>query len=399
VDLWSLAEGKHVCGWLPHEKDSDAKVRWVGFVDPGRVLTLNGAGRLVLWEVPACKAVWATNSCRDLPALSAGCKQLLLPTGASLELLDVLTGDRLGTLSGGAAGSLQVAAFRLDGKELAGVVRTGQGTSLVRWDLATGQSLGEFACPQMPNSNLHWCGTDGVMYGHVYLDLKLKWALCNYTLPGPGVHAGRSPDGRHWFVAGRTVDAAPTLSAQTLPDPSARQLAQQVAGGAVKPVVAPGMSLAVRVDGATSPKEGEAFRKRIVDGLTSRLTGMGFKVEPAAPLTLTVTIQPERATGEVRHFQTLGGGPKQKIDVNVMEVACQTTLTDAGGLLWEQKQAIRTPDPFGIVRTDDIQAKLSADLWNNVAGWASSALVPSYVLRTPAGVQTLPKTVGLSGDR
>jgi hypothetical protein len=58
VDVWSLATKQHAAGWEPYEKEADPKVRWVAHLDTAHVLTLNGAGKLVLWSVPECKAVY-----------------------------------------------------------------------------------------------------------------------------------------------------------------------------------------------------------------------------------------------------------------------------------------------------------------------------------------------------
>ena len=36
VDVWSMADNKHVVGWLPYEKDGGS-VRWLAFLDAKRV--------------------------------------------------------------------------------------------------------------------------------------------------------------------------------------------------------------------------------------------------------------------------------------------------------------------------------------------------------------------------
>ena len=145
VDVHNAADGKHVAGWRPYEKESgdNRKVAWADFLDSKRVLTVNPAGTLILWTVPGCKAIYvARQALVGVPILGPDRKVLAALRGGVLRLLDPATGEPRGDATSTGhddARGLKAAAFAPDGQELAAVL---DGT-IVRWDLKTGQVVGE----------------------------------------------------------------------------------------------------------------------------------------------------------------------------------------------------------------------------------------------------------------
>src|SRR5206468_3980618 len=91
VDVWNVAQGRHVAGWLPYAQEANAgrqagvqadEVSWLAFVDAGHVLTLNPAGKLALWSVPGCRALSSIdNVTKNSAALSAGRKYVAVLQG------------------------------------------------------------------------------------------------------------------------------------------------------------------------------------------------------------------------------------------------------------------------------------------------------------------------------
>jgi WD40 repeat protein len=398
VDVWSVSDGKHVAGWLPYEKEADPKVRWIAFLDSGKVLTLGAGGKLVLWSLPECKAAWAA-TVRDVPALSPGRKLLAVHNGATFELLDATGGERVGQLGGGPVQNVLAAAFRGDGQELVAVVRADKpGAILTRWDLKAGKDTPGFPI-FTATAELAWCAPGYVLYNETLIDTELKWPLSRCSLPGTGRLATGSPDGRLWFAYGQGPKEPAVLTAQALPDEGTRGLARQVVDGTIKPVLAPGMTVDVQVEirGGRNP---EAVRQRVRDALASRLQANGLTVAAGgAGLKLVIQMGPEQPTGQVMQLQEIGLG-RAKTNVPIQQVACRAVLADArGAALWEQKQQFRTPDFIGIIRTQDPVADLGNALWNNCTAWGASLAVPTLVVRTAGGVEILPKPVTLRGDR
>lgn len=396
VDVWSLADGKHVVGWLPFEKDADSKVRWVGMLDATHVVTLGTAGKLALWELPNCKAIWSAEGVRGPVALSAGRKLAALPRNGSYEIVDVAKGEVRGLLGPASYRSVEAAAFRPDGQELAAAVRTdGPGLSAIRWDLKTAKAQPPLGAAGAAGE-LSWCGAN-LMVGTTLLDPARGWPLRRFLVPGGGKVMLAGPDGQVWFVRDGLAAGAAGLAAQAALDEPTLALLREVKAGTVKAVVAPGMSVAVEAT-APAPRKADELRQRIFDSLANNLKNAGLQAGPGG-LKLTVLLGPERDTGEQVHLKSIG--PRRKTyDVPVKEVACKATLTDAGGaVLWQQEHKVRTPGFFGVLHTDDPLTHLHDMVWNNAASWAAGLAPPPVVVQTPRGNETLPRAAILTGDR
>ncbi len=393
IDIYSMTDGKHVVGWLPYEKEGDGAVQWFAFLDGERLLTL-GAGKLTLWNVPECRAVYSAGFVRGAPALSPGRKYLAAFTGSGFEVLEAATGERVGQILRPNAVAVQAAAFRPDGRELAAVLATTDGTRLARWDATTGAAKDEFAVPPGMGA-LEWCGPNDVLFDQTLIDLELKQPIALYNLPGFGRHAPNGPDGRHWFACATGKDDAPLLTAEALPDDAVRQLKKQIAAGQVQLLLAPGMSVTVRVDGAGPDANADAYRNNLAASLTQRLQQEGYKPGPGGTLTLAVQIQPARDTGRTAKYDALSGGGRQVVDVHVQQVAVQATLTDGrGGVIWKQETTVQTPLPQTAFDVKDLQTALNKGMWDGVAGWVGTAgAPPTGLIRTAAGVEPLPRPV------
>ncbi len=298
VDVWSLADKKHFVGWLPCEKEADAGVRWIGFLDAKRLLTLGAAGKLVLWDLPECKAVWAQDGCRGVPIISPGRKYFAIYTGTAIEMLTA-AGDRVGGFTGPVFTNVWAAAFKPDGKEFAAAVQKQDGgTVLLRWNAADGVPIDEFPIAMISNDIYHnelkWCGPDHLMNQNQLIDLNLKWVTFSYNIPGGGgKHATGTPDGRHWFTFAGQANAPAVLMAQSFPDAVSKTLAADVAAKRVQPVLSPGMTISVRVEGAGPPGDAD-FHKRITENIKQSLGKHGLKVADQGQAALVISFQPEQ---------------------------------------------------------------------------------------------------------
>jgi predicted Zn finger-like uncharacterized protein len=393
VDVWS-ADGQHVAGWVPYGKEPAGQVRWVGFFDSGKVLTLSVGGKLALWAVPGCRAVWATDFVSGTVALSPGRKFLAACVAGTYGIFDTASGELRGRLEGVPVGSVLSAAFRPDGRELAAVVRAGE--SLARWDLKSGHGTpGSRA--RTDADGLAWCGTGYLLHDDTLYDAEWKWPVTRYVLPGQGRLATGTPDGRLWFATGRKPGGPAELAALPVPDDPARELALQAAEGKVKVLLPPGAKVSVQVD-VQDPRRAATSRQRAVGNLTGVLRSMGLEVVAAGDLRLAVRLGPEQDTGKKILLEDLPG--RKSVAVPVKEVACRAVLTDSRGTtLWEVEQPFRTPDAAGVPPTGDPAAALDDALWGNCANWCAGLQPGSVLVRTAAGVEVLPRMVLLGGDR
>jgi hypothetical protein len=379
----------------PLDRGSPNVIQYAGFVDEKRVLTLGG-GRLALWDVPACKAVWWLLGVSGPPALSPGHRHVAVCAGSSYDLFEVSTGERVGTLGGPAVRAVSAAAFRPDGKQFAALITTTDGKNLLtRWDIETGKVIGSFPMRSGP-VEMSWAGSSHVMTGSFLVDLDLGWTVMNCGIAGHGRHAGCGPDGRHWFTLARDDQKPGFLRAQALPDAKAQALSRGVADKSLTAAMAPGMTVTVQVQNGP-PGEADAAR-RAQEAISAAMQAQGFKVGPGGALTLTVQYQGPRATGETRQYESIGIN-KNVVNVSVRAVDGVATLRDGQGVIWEQKATYTTPDTIGAIRTDDIQATLDKQMWDNAAGFLGNIGIPTVVLRGSGGIVVLPIPMQLTGDR
>jgi hypothetical protein len=147
VDLWSLNEGRHVVGWMPHAADNpwQSRIELAGIVDPAHVVTLSQAHKLVLWELPYCRAVYKMEPALR-PVLSPNRMYLAVAYNHVYRFHDTLTGGCLGALP--APEPPAAAAFHPNGSRFAAVFAVMEGQRLVCWDLASGRVETEFPLPR-----------------------------------------------------------------------------------------------------------------------------------------------------------------------------------------------------------------------------------------------------------
>ncbi|HID23086.1 MAG TPA: hypothetical protein EYP14_11890, partial [Planctomycetaceae bacterium] len=91
IDVWTMKEGKHWVGWRPYRQaeKNNAFVEAAVWVDSEHVLTRNRAGELVLWVMPACRAVYVISGQpqADVVALEDKLRQIEAEFREKLERL------------------------------------------------------------------------------------------------------------------------------------------------------------------------------------------------------------------------------------------------------------------------------------------------------------------------
>src|SRR5437016_877540 len=93
--------------------------------------------------------------------------------------------------------------------------------------------------------------------------------------------AWSGPSTRCWRAASR-------LSAQHMPNETARQAAAQLASGDVRLVLKPGMKISVQLV-FTGPEEDGGYRQRYEDQLGQYLNDLGLVRAPGQPITLRLS--------------------------------------------------------------------------------------------------------------
>ncbi|MDR3635897.1 MAG: hypothetical protein P4L84_18990 [Isosphaeraceae bacterium] len=398
LDVHSATDGKHVAGWRPYEAESgdDRNVVWADFLSAGRVLTVNAAGTLILWSLPACKAEYvAEQAVQGVPVLSHGRKSLAVIRGASLRFLDPATGSPQGDAP--ASGhqtdrGLIAAAFRPDGKELAAVLDA----SIVRWDLATGQVVGEAPCP-VPNAmSLQYAGKGHVLIdGKALFDLGEKRAVWYYQ---GGLHSSASPDGAHWIAAGPITGAA-TLRGIELPDKTIARAEEAAADPKTKSMLRAGVSVGIQVT-ANPPRDANGFRAEVVKGLSGRLQEIGAQVAEGQPIQIVASFQ-EKDTGQTIELRQLGSNAPNVPVRHIPARNVEWSLAVADG---QGEPVVFARDAIGVrgfsithlpPGESDVEGYLRQQQWRQAAAQAIARGLPYFMARRPGGAVILPGLTNL----
>lgn len=396
LDVWSLQDNKHLVGWLPYDGD---KIEWFRFIDASRLLTMSGNGKLALWKLPECQAIYVGEGYRGAPQVSLGRKYVAVLGPAALEILDTDSGTRRGLLQA-PEGGLQTCpaiSFSGDGKSLAAVFFNAKGTQIARWNLANGAAEGAPLSAPVATAPLQWAGAKHVLANLTLFDFAFKNAIATYTLPAKGKAAGASPDGRLWFTYETGKDKT-LLTAVAVPDPQATDISTAASTGKVAPLILPGSNVRVNV-----ASNNERFRAAIDQTLNNRLQALGYK-SGAGGVTLSVNTNVS-ATGKVLEYElrkapkfgpALPFGPGgQLVKVQEKQVVCQSLIVDQQGTLLHKAEHV-IPMPHSLrFQGDDFQSELEEAMWNQAIAWGNNAPLPTNLYRIHGQLVALPKTVAV----
>ena len=346
VDLWRLpkaaagAAGKpeHVAGWAPYaDENGIQEVDWSAVLSDELVLTRHATGRLALWKLPECQAVWAMETAGSFvsPALSADRKYLAVTAPGGVFVLDSRSGDAPGKYAWEKTGGGEL-AWHPGGAKLAAVA---DGAVAV-WDLAAGQQTANFTLPKgtllqgMAYTGFAWSGDRHlVLNGELLLDLELGAVVWHYVKPhAPPEVVGGQPDARFWTVAGNDFS---TLVGVELPHAEARKAIEGAAGQDML-AVAPGSVISLQVNlPPEAADRAEAVRKR----MNELVEQAGHTVAPdgqAQPIQLSLNVQPG-AGQQVRYGEGLFGRRNVQT-VTAPTYDCRLTLTADGQEVWAHQR-------------------------------------------------------------
>ena len=338
MDIWNIAEGKHLVAWKPHAN----KVEWCGFVDEDRVLTL-GDSKLILWKLPSLKAEYVVDGYRGKPCFSANRKHLLLVNGTALRA--DRRRDRPASRPARRPGRHDARALavgrlrpRRQGIAVHGAYGHGQpdrplGPVERRLQGGHGRQAGAGECrPALGRAQKRAGRKHAVQLGPQGAHLAICAARARDAAAG-------GPDGRHWFAFGTGKEGPSVLAAQTIPDAAASQLAKLVQRRPGPATVPPGTKFQLAVNGFN------ATQNDIIAAATNHLKNAGYSAG-AGGVTINITAQ-ENATGkfldyEIRKVGKFGlpKGGKQMIKVAEKKVACQLTISDAAGAILEKPTSV-----------------------------------------------------------
>ena len=394
LDLHAAAGGKHLAGWRPYDQESgdDRNVAWADFLDAQRVLTVNQAGTLILWSVPDCKAVYvAAQALQGVPLLNPNRKSLAVLRGGALRLLDPATGTPQGdTPSSGHQGAtgLNAAGFSPDGQELAAVL---DGT-IVRWDLKTGQSVGEIPSPLPKPGSLQYGDARHVLLdGKVLFGLESKRPVWYYS---GGAHALGGNGAVHCYVASEQIIGPVTLRTIDVPDKKAARAEAARADPKTTALLREGSKVGIQIVGEPA-RDAETFRRDLIGGLTAQLQQVGVEAADGQPVKLVVKFNVKDTGRNIEFRRMSGNGQTDKRMIQARQLDWELSVTDdKASPVSIARGSVAFTNPGFLENVPNTENDWEGYLRARQYSWGATAVlqhgVPYYAARRPDGGVFLP---------
>jgi WD40 repeat protein len=368
LDIGSLKTGKPAAAWRPYQEEHSAEGReiaWSAFVDKRHVITINKAGKLVLWQLPECKAMYSIVKV-DLPVAASPDGRYLFVAREGLGaygLLDAAAGQWCGRLEFDEQSHVEAAAFNPDGLIL-DLLANGY---LYEWDAVSGNRRMKRVVPPPGGSALHWCDNRYLLIDHKYLLNKETGALV-WQYAFDGCLAEACPDSRCWFaVPGSVRDPVNTLVAMALPSPMALQAAADTRLED-QALLYPGAKVSLSVN---LPRDAQS----VTEKLSRQLQENGVTIDPAAAVRIAVNCN-ETTTG--RQIEVYGGGGP-RVRFAHRQLSCDLMISDGRGREFKKGCGFASMPTSGSIYSENVEQQLVDQLYAAATRSAMSIVLPKYV--------------------
>jgi SLA1 homology domain 1, SHD1 len=380
-----------ISSWKPFQvpsadKQQDMEMKWAEFVDPQHLLTRSGGGRLVLWQVPEIKAVWACSlEWGSIPVLSAGRKYAAMlakskPFETAISIVNLAESSEAGhidlTKDNPGGGAL---AIRDDGQRLAfwqdGRIRV--------WDLGSHELVRDFGLKTSSAGgpeNLAWITSDLLLLrGMMVVDVERQIPVWTYSHREDvdGIRQGQL-----WKIEEGLSGGSKILSGAVAPPQSAQETIAKLKTEDFL-VIHPGLEVAIDMQIDADSDEVAAIKKT----LTDKLEKNGIKIVPESKNRFVVAIEPGKTvTIQYRSFgmPMFARSKEHEVATQVLSLSFQID----GESVWRY-QAFSSPPHMLQLKSDEevsdalarvmkeqensfVKAKRYADIW-----------IPAYFARVP----------------
>ena len=414
IDVIGLMPKKHIAGFKPYAGEPEDKdvpkydqekrfqLKWVGLIDDEHVLTINGLGKLVVWKVPDCKAVYYFENFGDPLAVSPNRKYLAGVHDGQFRIFDSRTGKCLGDLESPSCGVKPLrAAIRGDGRELVAIINAGEDRMLVRWNLLTGKIDQEFPIPRElifgfvfrifgEEISLEYRGNDHLLLDKKYLiDLKKRLVIWRYNVDYGTRFVAGSPDSKTWYCMRKPNSAYNSpLFLTSIETPSPAVIRKSSDASLEKNLLLyPGRSVRLHVD--LSALSLTHMQPTVEKAVNQSLAARGILVDASSPLLFSVVVGAGNTGDQIGVVSGGGRFPWQRGNERVEQVinekimTCRIALSDASGVRWKQDNSVKMRS-WGAVRTNDAQGELEKEMYDSFmtmleSGAAATSGVPTYI--------------------
>ncbi|MEX2169460.1 MAG: HEAT repeat domain-containing protein [Pirellulales bacterium] len=190
LSVWDIAKGEPMekVSWSPYAAEefnfTHGEVPWVDWLDDSRLITVNGSGQAVMWDVSGAKpkAVYQIDGIAGGRAtLSPGRTYFALSTPRGVELFRARDGALLSRMEVNTVPGPGSLAFDPEGRFLTLV----SGKRIYYWDAVSGKQFSDFYCEAFAGGGDHaWVGDDLILANGDLIDLKQRRILWRYDGAG-----------------------------------------------------------------------------------------------------------------------------------------------------------------------------------------------------------------------
>ena len=331
LDLWTIDAGKakRVMSWRP---SPHSNVDSAEFVDNTHVITRSSHTDLILWEVPAARAIWQLEiGLLARPMLSDDRRTIVVEVDDRFGVFETLSGKCLGALPP-EADVRSRAAISPDGTRLA----LCQQARFSIWSLEKPTVLLEIGQPVWFKS-LVWVADDLLLaedhyFKNYLVDAKLGVVVWRVGPPDRKSKSYRDiklAAGGGWRIETETTAQKKeyTLTGGPLPLDAARKMAARIKPG-VAYLFAPGDKVSIDI---SQPAMSAESKTKAIASLTAQLKAIGVDVAEGQPMRLILTKTP----GQNANMAYRAGGALQTVNYTIQQYTIKLMAADT--LAWEMK--------------------------------------------------------------
>lgn len=384
------------------------------FISPTQLLTVNAKGKMILWSVPKMTPIYVS----EVPgltgtSLSPGAKYLGGVQNGIVRLIDTQTGNVVGDLkpsfvpqNGNFA---KFVAFREDGEELlSSFQHPTKGAMLVRWDLKTGNVVGEniLQSSLVGQPNMHYLGNNHILVNLNWVyDLKHSAYVWRFTNP-QSYPAWYKPDDRVWYATD-TAEANGVLVASKFPDDATIKKIDEIIDGPGSLIkVGSKVGMKYKITGSLAAEYKPTITANLRKSWTAR--GLVASTEENADVTVGLIIG-DRDTGTQMQFGRGFGfgfrfGRDEAVEnVKIQELTATSHVFVGKEKIWESAtdRYLSATDNMHISMPNgetDITRHLGKLMWQNAIPWAENSALPRFLAKTADGMKVLPESTFLGSN-
>ena len=392
LDVWSLADGKHVCGF--QYAAEDLAPAFTQFVGEDKVVVASAPDRetriVSLWEIDGCRQLYSMTLTRrtiqasgpdgkvelkffPTPiAISPGGSHIAIDLGDRIRLFDLATGDVRGDLTMQRERRISyyskgyVSAFHPTGQKLA-VALPGDGqTDFVIWDLESGKLIFDepLSFSQYGARSLAWQGDSHLLMSDRnrsswrLIDLERHCVVWDFRsgsrideIDSSGRFIGTSQ------ISGqgsrRTV-----LESDQVPFADTIAKVKEIMPQPLPPILQSGDR--VRIEVGTMSKMPAGFVAEVKDKLTTVFAAVGITVSESASVTYRAFMTLEKSVNKNETYESraiFSDRPPQRFSVNVTEeeYALRMEIVDSTGKVrWGRDGHASSHAPYSVYTKDEV---------------------------------------------